>query len=103
MTDRETLEIVREHAWRFGASPAEAPGLILETAANARLVLIGEASHGTHEFSRMRAELTRSLIEHHGFTLVSVEGPRAAGAVVARRSRYLRDLSVGGVRRQHGT
>jgi erythromycin esterase-like protein len=73
VTDRETIEVVREHAWRFATSPAEEPGRILEPAADARLVLIGEASHGTHEFYRMRAELTRSLIARHGFTLVAVE------------------------------
>jgi erythromycin esterase-like protein len=37
------------------------------------LVLIGEATHGTHEFYRIRAELTRALIERRGFTLVAAE------------------------------
>ena len=37
------------------------------------LVLIGEASHGTHEFYRERARLTRRLIEDHGFQAVAVE------------------------------
>jgi erythromycin esterase-like protein len=39
-----------------------------------RIVLIGEASHGTHEFYRERARITRRLIDELGFTAVAVEG-----------------------------
>lgn len=42
--------------------------------ADARLVLMGEATHGTHEFYAARAAISRRLIEHHGFTIVAVEG-----------------------------
>src|SRR5438270_8401193 len=38
-----------------------------------RLVLLGEASHGTHEFYQARAEITRRLIAEKGFTAVAVE------------------------------
>lgn len=41
--------------------------------ADARFVLLGEASHGTHEFYRLRAELTKRLIDEHGFGAVLVE------------------------------
>jgi erythromycin esterase-like protein len=41
---------------------------------NARVVLLGEASHGTREFYTWRAALTRRLIEEKGFNLVAVEG-----------------------------
>jgi erythromycin esterase-like protein len=40
---------------------------------DARIVLLGEASHGTHEFYRERARITQRLIEEHGFTVVAVE------------------------------
>jgi len=40
---------------------------------NARVVLIGEASHGTQEFYQMRAEITKTLIRDFGFTFVAVE------------------------------
>jgi len=40
---------------------------------NARLVLLGEATHGTAEFYEMRARITRELIEHKGFRFVAVE------------------------------
>ena len=39
-----------------------------------RLVLIGEASHGTHEFYRERARITRRLIDELGFNAVAIEG-----------------------------
>jgi protein-L-isoaspartate(D-aspartate) O-methyltransferase len=38
------------------------------------VVLIGEASHGTSEFYRMRARITRELIEQRGFSFVAIEG-----------------------------
>src|SRR6266481_1464826 len=42
-------------------------------AGRAQIVLIGEASHGTHEFYARRAQLTRQLIEDHAFRIVSLE------------------------------
>jgi len=47
---------------------------LLDEIKDRRVVLIGEASHGTHEFYRERATLTKRLIERHGFTVVAIEG-----------------------------
>ncbi len=46
---------------------------LLQDLGNARLVLIGEASHGTHEFYRIRAEITKRLITELGFNAVTAE------------------------------
>lgn len=46
---------------------------LIERVGNARIVLIGEASHGTHEFYRERVEITQRLIEQKGFVAVAVE------------------------------
>ena len=46
---------------------------LLDLVGDARLVLVGEASHGTHEFYRERARITRRLITEKGFTAVAVE------------------------------
>jgi len=46
---------------------------LLERVGDRRFVLIGEASHGTHEFYRERARITRRLIDEKGFTAVAVE------------------------------
>lgn len=48
--------------------------LIREAVGNARVVLLGEASHGTQEFYQHRAEITKALIKHSGFKLVTCEG-----------------------------
>lgn len=49
--------------------------------ADRRVVLLGEASHGTSEFYRARAAITRRLVERHGFGIVAVEAdlPRCGG------------------------
>jgi erythromycin esterase-like protein len=46
---------------------------LLKMVGDSRLVLIGEASHGTHEFYRIRAQITKRLIEEKGFNAVAVE------------------------------
>jgi erythromycin esterase-like protein len=46
---------------------------LIERAAGARFVLLGEASHGTHEFYALRAEVTKRLIDERGFSAVAVE------------------------------
>jgi erythromycin esterase-like protein len=62
---------VRQQAVRI--TPGDGLEPLVAAVGDARLVLIGEATHGTHEFYRIRAELTRALVEHRGFTLVAVE------------------------------
>ena len=47
---------------------------LVEQVRDASFVCVGEASHGTSEFYRWRAELSRRLIEEHGFTWIGVEG-----------------------------
>jgi protein-L-isoaspartate(D-aspartate) O-methyltransferase len=48
-------------------------GPLLQRIGDARLVLLGEASHGTSEFYRMRARITQALMEEKGFDFVAVE------------------------------
>ncbi len=47
---------------------------LLEKIGDARLVLIGEATHGTQEFYQIRAEITKQLISKKGFMAVAIEG-----------------------------
>ena len=46
---------------------------LLDSIGDRRLVLIGEASHGTYEFYQLRAQITQQLIVEKGFTAVIVE------------------------------
>jgi erythromycin esterase-like protein len=66
------LDVVRREALWF-ESTADGLRPLVDAIGNAHLVLIGEATHGTHEFYRTRAELTKALIAERGFTLVAVE------------------------------
>jgi erythromycin esterase-like protein len=65
-SDEEVVEIIRREARPCDAFGDLAP--LLDAIGDARLVLLGEATHGTHEFYQTRAELTRALIETHGST-----------------------------------
>jgi erythromycin esterase-like protein len=60
---------------------------LIEAIGDARLVLLGEASHGTHEFYQARAQLTQQLVAEHGFTAVVVE---ADWPDAYRVNRYVR-------------
>jgi predicted phosphoribosyltransferase len=79
---------------RAQAMPVEDGVLPLDTllylVGDASLVLIGEASHGTHEFYEARATMTRRLIEEKGFTAVAVE---ADWPDAYRVNRYVRGRS----------
>jgi protein-L-isoaspartate(D-aspartate) O-methyltransferase len=52
--------------------------------ADRRVVLLGEASHGTSEFYRARTAITKRLIERHGFSLVAVEADWPDAAAIDR-------------------
>lgn len=57
---------------------------LMEEIGDARVVLLGEATHGTHEFYRTRALITRRLIEEKGFRAVAIEGDFPDAARVHR-------------------
>src|SRR4051812_36197072 len=61
---------------------------VFDRFAEARVVLLGEASHGTSEFYRARAASTRRLIERHGFTIVAVEADWPDAAAFDRYVRH---------------
>ncbi|MNS09775.1 Erythromycin esterase [compost metagenome] len=47
---------------------------LMDLVGDARIVMLGEASHGTHEFYAQRARMTQRLIEEKGFNIVAIEG-----------------------------
>jgi erythromycin esterase-like protein len=65
--------LLREVAELFSSIEDAKLEPLLERIGHARVVLLGEASHGTSEFYRMRARITRELITRLGFTTVAVE------------------------------
>ena len=58
----------------------------------ARYVLLGEATHGTHEFYKARAEITKRLIAEKGFSLIAWEAdwPDALRVNLLRRKKQRR-------------
>ncbi|MFD9895740.1 erythromycin esterase family protein [Amycolatopsis sp. NPDC059027] len=68
----DEVTLIREDA-HVVRSPRDLDPL-LDRIGAARYVLIGEATHGTAEFYRWRAELTQRLIAERGFSFVAVEG-----------------------------
>src|SRR5256884_163329 len=70
---KRSLEDDAAVVWAGGQPVAAGVEALLESASTAQCVLIGEASHGTHEFYSTRAELTRRLIDEHEFRAVAVE------------------------------
>jgi erythromycin esterase-like protein/predicted phosphoribosyltransferase len=85
-TDVALLEAVRNAAHPLTGSAGDYDPL-MELIGDARFVLLGEASHGTHEFYRERAQITKRLIEEKDFTAVAVE---ADWPDAYRVNRYVR-------------
>jgi erythromycin esterase-like protein len=63
-------------------------GALFDRFGDARVVCLGEASHGTSEFYRARAAISRRLIERHGFNIVAVEGDWPDCATIDRYVRH---------------
>jgi erythromycin esterase-like protein len=67
------VEVVKHAAIGFAPEHDGLVAAITERVAGARVVLIGEATHGSQDFYRIRSEVTRALIRDHGFNVVAVE------------------------------
>jgi protein-L-isoaspartate(D-aspartate) O-methyltransferase len=79
--------LIRRNSESFDTVEQASFASILQRIGNARIVLIGEASHGTSEFYRFRAALTQRLIEDKGFKIVAAE---ADWPDAARIDHYVR-------------
>jgi protein-L-isoaspartate(D-aspartate) O-methyltransferase len=84
--------LVREAAEPIESIDAGDLGAVLERISGSRLVLLGEATHGTSEFYRMRARITQELVRTHGFRIVAVE---ADWPDARRVNRYVQGLPDG--------
>src|SRR5207302_1031757 len=88
-TDNAFVDALRDAAHLLtGAAQDYDP--LMERIGDARFVLLGEASHGTHEFYHARAQITKRLIAEKGFTAVAVE---ADWPDAYRVNRYVRGSS----------
>src|SRR4030081_936541 len=66
------LDLLRSAAHRL-TDDTNALDPLIHLAGDASFVLLGEATHGTHEFYATRAAITERLIQEKGFQAVAVE------------------------------
>jgi erythromycin esterase-like protein len=93
MTDTfRAIRAIREAATTLTGADRDYEDLI-DQIGDAQIVLLGEASHGTHEFYAERARITRRLIVEEGFSAVAVE---ADWPDAYRVNRYVHGLGADG-------
>ncbi len=91
------MKIIQAHTQNFVKSYSLITGSqidylsLLDMVGDSRIVLIGEASHGTHEFYRERIRITKELIQKKGFNAIAVE---ADWPDAYRVNRYIRGQGV---------
>jgi erythromycin esterase-like protein len=81
-------DLIRQSAERLPDLEDSAFGAMFDRFGDARVVLLGEASHGTSEFYRARAEITKRLVERHGFNIVAAEADWPDAATIDRYVRH---------------
>jgi erythromycin esterase-like protein len=69
---KSLVDLISEKAEALVGAPNDFDSLV-DLIGDARFVLLGEASHGTHEFYRIRAQISKVLIAQRGFSAVAVE------------------------------
>ena len=87
--------LIREMAEPFGEIQEADFAAMADRIGGAHLVLVGEATHGTSEFYRIRAEITRHLIAERGFKFVAVEADWPDAACI---DRFVRGTDADGQR-----
>ena len=73
-------EVVKAYARPFRSVHTLSP--LIDEIGNAKIVLMGEATHGTSDFYTLRAELSKRLIEEKGFSYIAIEGDWPSSARV---------------------
>ncbi|KAM0546692.1 hypothetical protein ACHAPJ_010729 [Fusarium lateritium] len=70
-----TIEQLKAHVTPFSSISQDADAITrhFDSFGDCKVLLIGDASHGTSEFYSVRAEITKYMIENHGFNIVAVE------------------------------
>ena len=87
-SDRNLASRIAEAAEPLPSLDDPAFRRLFDRYASRKVVLLGEARHGTSEFYRARAAITRRLIEKHGFSIVAVEADWPDAASLDRYVRH---------------
>ena len=89
--EKTLTELIEDAAEPFNNPESADLTPLMERIGDARVVLIGEATHGTSEFYRLREQITRKLIEEKDFDIVALEADWPDAAHI---DRFVRNTSV---------
>jgi protein-L-isoaspartate(D-aspartate) O-methyltransferase len=89
ISEEKLVNRISDAAEPFGSIDTVDLVPLLERVGDARLVLLGEATHGTSEFYRMRERISRELIVKKGFRFIAIEGDWPDAARVDHYVRHL--------------
>jgi erythromycin esterase-like protein len=95
--ESSTIEQLKAHVTPF-ESVSQDSGIIskhFDSFSDCKVLLIGDASHGTSEFYSVRAEITKYMIKNHGFNIVAVEADWPDAENVDRYVRHRPGLGQG--------
>jgi len=88
-SEEKLVTRITDAAEPFGSIDTVDLAALLERVGDARIVLLGEATHGTSEFYRMRERISRELIVKKGFRFIAIEGDWPDAARVDHYVRHL--------------
>src|SRR5947209_3459303 len=86
--NRQIVDLLKGYGKPLPPPENDAFGPMFERFGDARVVLLGEATHGTSEFYRARAAISRTLIDRHGFNIIAVEADWPDAARIDRFVRH---------------
>jgi len=89
--EKKVTKLIEDAAEPFNNPESADLSPLLERIGDAKVVLIGESSHGTSEFYRLREQITRKLIKEKGFNIVSLEADWPDAAHV---DRFVRNTNI---------
>lgn len=72
LNETEAINAIRQWSYPLQSKAGLQP--LFDRISDARIVMLGEASHGTHEYYTWRAHISKRLIEEKGFNFIAVEG-----------------------------
>ncbi|KAM5351790.1 hypothetical protein ACJ41O_004513 [Fusarium nematophilum] len=84
-----TVDLLRDNVTPFTSVSSDRATIsrYFDSFGSCKVLLIGDASHGTSEFYSARAEITKYMIENHGFNIVAVEADWPDAEAVDRYAR----------------
>lgn len=92
---KRLVSAIREHAFPLND---QALDTVMDAIGDARIVMLGEATHGTSEFYKIRAAISKRLIQEKGFTIIAVEGDWPSANAV---NRYVKGFDEEGKSARH--